>query len=99
TTRSFEPANKLSSEERRQLLTVANSAEFGHLPPSQIVPRLADRGDYIASQSTFYRVLRAENTLKPRGSDPPANPRHKPLALTATAPNQLYSWDITYLPT
>jgi len=99
TTRSFEPANKLTEEERRQLLTVANSADFGHLPPSQMVPRLADRGEYIASESTFYRVLREENQLQHRRSDRPASPRHKPLALSATAPNQLYSWDITYLPT
>lgn len=99
TTRFFEPPNKLSSEERCQLLTVANSADFGHLPPSQIVPRLADRGEYIASESTFYRVLREENQLQHRRSDRPAQLRHKPLALYATAPNQLYSWDITYLPT
>jgi putative transposase len=99
TTRSFEPANKLTEEERRQLLMVANSADFGHLPPSQIVPRLADRGEYIASESTFYRVLREENQRQHRRSERPAQPRHKPLALSATAPNQLYSWDITYLPT
>ena len=99
TTRTFEPANKLTEEERCQLLTVANSAEFGHLPPSQIVPRLADRGEYIASESTFYRLLREANQLQHRRTDRPAQPRHKPLALSATAPNQLYSWDITYLPT
>ena len=55
------PPSKLSERERKGLLAVANSAEFGHLPPSQIVPRLADRGEYLASESTFYRVLRAEN--------------------------------------
>ena len=57
------PPSKLSERERKGLLAVANSAEFGHLPPSQIVPRLADRGEYLASESTFYRVLRAENQL------------------------------------
>ena len=41
--RHYEPSHKLSAEERAELLAVANSAEFGHLPPSQIVPRLADR--------------------------------------------------------
>jgi transposase InsO family protein len=97
--RRFEPANKLGSEERSQLLAVANGAEFGHLPPSQIVPRLADRGEYIASESTFYRVLRAENQLAHRRTDRTAQKRSKPRALCATAPNQLYSWDITYLPT
>lgn len=97
--RRFEPANKLSEDERCQLLAVANCAEFGHLPPSQIVPRLADRGEYIASESTFYRVLRAENQLMHRRADRSAKKRSKPRALCATAPNQLYSWDITYLPT
>lgn len=93
------PKNKLSVLERKHLLTVVNSDEFGHLSPSQIVPRLADCGQYIASESTFYRVLRAENQLKQRRAERPAKHRHKPRALSATAPNQLVSWDITYLPT
>jgi transposase InsO family protein len=96
--RRFEPANKLSEAERNRVLAMANGAEFGHLPPSQIVPRLADRGEYIASESTFYRVLRAENQLTRRRADRPLQ-RGKPRALSAIAPNQLYSWDITYLPT
>ena len=66
---------------------------------SQIVPRLADRGEYVASESTFYRVLRAENQLIHRRADRSAQKRSKPRALCARAPNQLYSWDITYLPT
>lgn len=61
---------------------ILHSDEFGQLPPSQIVPRLADCGQYIASESTFYRVLRAELPVKQR---------HKPRALSATAPNQLVS--------
>lgn len=97
--RRFEPANKLSDAERSELLVVANCAEFGHLPPSQIVPRLADRGEYIASESTFYRVLRTNHQLAHRRADRTAQKRSKPRALCATAPNQLYSWDITYLPT
>ena len=93
------PSNQLSEGERIRLLAVANSAEFGHLPPSQIVPRLADRGEYLASESTFYRVLKAENQLMHRRAERPAHPRAKPRALRATAPNRLYTWDITYLPT
>jgi transposase InsO family protein len=93
------PKNKLDPLERERLLAVANSAEFGHLPPSQIVPRLADRGPYLASESTFYRVLRAENQCQHRGAERPAQKRHKPRALCATAANQLFSGDITYLPT
>lgn len=93
------PKNRLSMLERERLLTVVNSDEFGHLPPSQIVPILADCGQYIASESTFYRVLRAENQLGHRGAERPAQRRHKPRALFATMPNELFSWDITYLPT
>ena len=93
------PNNKLSLSERKHLLTVMNSDEFGHLPSSQIVPRLADCGQYIASESTDHRVLRAENQLKQRRAERPAKQRHKPRMLSATAPNQLVSWDITYLPT
>ncbi|SAL82868.1 integrase [Caballeronia terrestris] len=77
---------------------MANSTEFGHLPPSQIVPRLADQQRYIASESTFYRVLKAEKQLAHRRSERPVKSCSKPRAVCADAPNQLYSWDITYLP-
>jgi len=96
--RHHEPSHKLSAEERAELLAVANSAEFGHLPPSQIVPRLADQQRYIASESTFYRVLKAGKQLAHRRSERPVKSCGKPRAVRADAPNQLYSWDITYLP-
>jgi putative transposase len=98
-TRVQTPKNQLSELERQSLLTVVNSDEFGHLAPSQIVPRLADRGQYIASESTFYRVLKAHNQLQHRSAERPRQQRSKPRALRATAPNELFSWDITYLPT
>ena len=97
--RTQTPSNRLSEQERTKVLTVINSDEFGSLPPSQIVPILADRGEYIASESTFYRIMRAESLLQHRGAERPVQPRHKPRALCATAPNQLFSWDNTYLPT
>jgi putative transposase len=97
--RTQTPTNKLGALERKHVLTVANSDEFGSLPPGQIVPILADRGEYIASESTFYRILKAESQLRHRGAERPAQRRHKPRALCATAPKQLFSWDITYLPT
>ena len=93
------PKNKLSMLERERLVAVANSDEFGHLPPGQIVPRLADRGQYIASESTFNRVLKAHNLLRHRGAERPPHKRIKPRALCAVAPDELFSWDITYLPT
>jgi putative transposase len=92
------PANRLSDSERQRLLEVANAPEFRSLPPSRIVPTLADRGEYLASESTFYRVLRAEGQLQHRGrARPPA--QRAPQSHRATAPNQLWSWDITYLAT
>lgn len=94
-----EPKNALSAQERQAVLAVAQSQEFGHLCPSQIVPRLADQGNYVASESTFYRVLKAANQLQHRGAERPRTKRGKPRALVATAPRQLFSWDITYLPT
>ena len=93
------PRNRLSALERERVLVIANSNEFGHLPPSQIVPRLVDRGEYVASESSFYRVLKAANQLKHRSAERPSKPRSKPRALCAVAPRQLLSWDITYLPT
>lgn len=97
-TRRYVPANKLSDEEREQIVAVANAEVFAHLPPSQIVPQLADRGVYIASESTFYRVLRKVGQLKHRQASRAAR-AHKPRPLEANAPNQIYSWDISYLKT
>ncbi len=93
-----EPKNKLSAEERQRILSIANSAEFAHLPPNQIVPLLADQGLFIASESTFYRVLREADLLAHRGKAKPPT-RKRPTPLRADGPNQLWSWDITYLAT
>ena len=89
------PANRLSDEEQRQVVSIATGEEFQDLPPGQIVPTLADRGIYVASESTFYRVLRERNMNEHRGKK--AKPTHsRPQPLVATAPNQVWSWDITY---
>lgn len=92
------PDNALSRAERAKILTVANSAEFRDKSPHQIVAILADRGEYIASESSFYRVLREAKQLAHRGRARPRTPRPVPVH-TATGPKQLVSWDITYLPT
>jgi len=90
------PSNKLTAAERDQVLATANAPEFRDLSPKQIVPRLADRGDYIASESTFYRVLRDEDQLTHREPSRPATSR-RPREHVATGPCQVWSWDITYL--
>ena len=69
------------------------------MPPSQIVPRLADLGQYLASESTMQRLLRLQHQNTHRRSERPASKRQKPFALKATVVNQVYAWDITYLPT
>ncbi|MGL1098128.1 IS3 family transposase, partial [Vibrio vulnificus] len=55
-----EPANKLSQQERDAIIEVCNRPEYASLPPTQIVPTLLDNGEYIASESSYYRVLKAE---------------------------------------
>ena len=92
------PTNKLTEAERQEIIAIANTPAFGSLSPHQIVPKLADQGIYIASESSFYRILKAQNQLQHRTRSKPANPSKKPRALVATAPNLVYSWDITYLP-
>lgn len=93
------PKNKLTEQERDRMIQIANEPEYADLPSNKIVPKLADKGIYIASESSFYRVLKAEKQLKHRQKSKPVKQVKKPRALVATAPNQIYSWDITYLPT
>ena len=92
------PANKFTDAERRALLDTANAAGYRELSPHQIVPLLADRGRYLGSESTFYRVLRAEELLAHRGRTK-APVRRPPRAHVATRPDHVWSWDITYLKT
>lgn len=94
-----EPQTKLSELERQRIIKVANDPEYANLSPSKIVPTLADKGCYIASESSFYRVLKDEKQLQHRQKAKPSRQVKKPRALTATEPNQIYTWDISYLPT
>jgi putative transposase len=91
------PGHKLSQAEREQILAVANSSEFASLPPSQIVPALADRGVYVASESSFYRVLKQASQQHHRGRAMKPSERVV-TSHCATGPNQVWSWDITWLP-
>ena len=94
-----EPANKLSEAERKATMELLNSDEFKNLPPSQIVPRLADHGRYIASEATLYRLLHQAGQMRHRRLERTPQKRTKPRALTARRPEQIFCWDITYLPT
>ena len=93
---NLEPVNKLNILEREEVISVATSSEFIDKAPCQIVPTLADRGQYLASESTFYRILKEHKLLEHRGKSKKSSLK-KPTPLVAIAPNQIYSWDITYL--
>lgn len=90
------PSNRLTPEERERVLAIARSPEYCDLPPSQIVPRLADEGLYVASESSFYRILREEKELSHRRRSKPPTSR-APSAKKATGPEQVWSWDVSYL--
>ncbi len=90
------PSNALSPEERAKVLEIANSAKYASLAPCQIVPKLADEGIYIASESSFYRILNEEKLMAHRTRAKPRKNK-KPDELIALRPNQIWSWDITYL--
>jgi putative transposase len=92
------PANRLSAEERAQVLAVCHEPPYTSLPPSQIVPRLADEGRYLASESTFYRILRQADEQHHRGRSRPPRPGGEPPQLCARAPCEVWSWDISWLP-
>jgi putative transposase len=93
-----EPANKLSAVERTAVLAVCNSEEFASLPPSQIVPKLADQGRYLASESSFYRILRAQGQQHHRGRARPSVRRKPPTSYKASGPCEVWTWDITWMP-
>lgn len=90
------PRNKLTEEEKREMKEIVTKEEFANLPPSQIVPKLADQNRYIASESSFYRMLREQSMQHHRGRG--KRPVRKlPETYIATAPNQVWTWDITWL--
>lgn len=90
------PCNKLSAEEENAILELCNQPEYASLPPPQIVPALLDKKVYLASESSFYRVLHKHGQLNRRGrSQPPIN-RAQPTTYIATKANEVWSWDITY---
>lgn len=92
------PAHALSEQERARILQVANEPRFAELPPARIVPTLADEGTYIASESSFSRVLRAHGQTRHRGRSKSPHKTRPPSTHIATAPRQVWCWDLTFLP-
>jgi transposase InsO family protein len=91
------PDNALSADEEAEIIALVTSKEFVGLSPHQLVAKLADMGIYIASEATIYRLLRRRRLLRHRDLSRPRT-RRRPRALVATGPNQVWAWDITYLP-
>jgi putative transposase len=91
--------NALTAREETQVLELITSAAYGHLSPKQLVPRLADEGRYLASESTMYRLKRRVGfgTRRPPTLRTPVT--RAASVHRAVRSNQLWSWDITYLPT
>ena len=93
------PAHALSQDERAQIVNVANESRFASMPPARIVPMLADEGVYLASESSFSRVLQAHGQVRHRGrAKTPRTVVRPPTTHIATAPAQVWCWDMTYLP-
>lgn len=91
--------NALTEPEVAQVLAILTSPRYARLSPKQIVPQLADEDLYLASESTMYRLqrkhhLRATVRTIARRASTRASTLHR-----ATGPNQVWSWDITWLPT
>lgn len=99
--RSAAPApqpRKLTPQQHEQVLTHLHSERFCDMAPRQVYGTLLSEGELVASVSTMYRVLRAESETPPRRAQRPPQRHVKPQVL-ATAPHQVWTWDITKLPT
>ena len=91
------PPNTLTDEERTEVVAIMNEPQYSSMSPSTLVPLLATLGFYLASESTFYRIARALKLLTRRGRARAPSHR-KPRELVAHGPNQVWAWDITFLP-
>ena len=87
------PVNRLTCTERAKVLAVLNSAEFVDCAPIQVYATLLDRGVYLCSISTMYRILAANAQVKERRRLARHPARVRP-ELVATGPGQVYTWDI-----
>jgi len=92
------PSHALTKDERARIVAVANEARFADTPPARIVPILADENVYIASESSFHRVLRAHGQMNRRGRARPPRRSRPPTTHVATRPGDVWCWDVTFLP-
>ncbi len=92
-------ANALSAVEVARVLAVMTSSRYAGLSPKQLVPQLADEGVYLASESTMYRLQRRHGLRRAKRLVERTHVTRSSTVHRATAPNQVWSWDITWLPT
>jgi putative transposase len=92
------PQHALSEAERARMVALANAPRFASTPPARIVPALADEGVHVASEASFHRVLRDQGQMQPRGRARPPRTAGPPSTHVATAPGQVWCWDVTFLP-
>ncbi len=90
------PARALDRTERERVLDVLASPRFLDRSPGEVVATLLDEGRYLCSERTMYRLLAAEQPVRER-RDQLSHPHYAKPELLATAPNQVWSWDITRL--
>lgn len=88
---------KLTPEEEQSIVDTCCSKEYKDDNPYEIHASLLDKGMYIASISSFYRVLRKKGLISHRGNTRPGQSHSKPPEKIATGPNQVWCWDITWL--
>lgn len=87
---------RLTDDERAAVLSTLNSERFADCAPAQVYATLLDERVYLCSISTMYRILRAEQQVRERRAQR-QRPNYAKPELLATAPNQVWSWDITRL--
>jgi putative transposase len=90
------PPRSLGEQERQQVLDVLDSKPFADKAPAEVYAALLDQGQYLCSIRTMYRVLDSRKEVRERRDQLRHPTYHKP-QLVATAPNQVWSWDITKL--
>lgn len=89
---------ELSTDERQRVLTTLTSEAYCNQPPAQVYYDLLEQGEYLCSISTMHRLLRAEQLQGERRQQRPPQSHIVP-RLKATAPNQVWTWDIAKLAT
>lgn len=91
------PPLALTAEERQEVVDVLHAPRFVDLAPRQIWATLLDEdGQYLCSVRTMYRLLEAEGELRERRNQL-RHPAYQKPELVASAPNQVWTWDITKL--